>query len=399
MSSSLLKVIGTDGRTYLLNEVRQAAVQQRLVYVRTGGGATVGIPRAYAKEQAVVDLYGGIPAIGTNWITDYAEVQEKARKDALAKQNLQNQARVRALNPKTSGSAKGTNSSGGPAGSFKAAFSLEKKNADWNLPPHLWSLPMRSDQDGKYVRATQGDRRGQIFFYAYGSDQKILKLKPNPRPGGPPEWKNVDVTRDNSRAYGFQFMWNPESYNVQNALLTTATPSSGDIWVSNQGMFPGASSISFTIRLDRTNDFAAILNSNESAEILYKNYYSPGDLSYSITAKHLDKANKGTSKIAWLRKYGTMADIEYLYRVCNDINLINRTLADGFVSADVGYIGYALVGIELGPVSYTGYITGISINHITFNENYVPIRTDVTIGANVMAVGTGTTLATRVGGP
>lgn len=395
-----VKVVGADGRIYLLDYIRLGAVDRKVLEKRQipTGGKGVSITTYYDRPQAVVDLYGSISSESAWWIISTGELKsEKARKDAIAKQQAQAAAKAKALTTnKSSGAAKNTNSSNVKSGSFVAAFSTEKSKADWNLPPHKWSLPL-SAENGKYeVVAKNENRRGKIFFYAYGENQKVMKYVQNKRPGGKPLLQAEPVTRNDSRAYGFQFMWNPESYVVQNALMTEATPSKEDLFVSGHGMFPGASHISFTVRLDRTNDMAALLNNTTFDDAgLYNYYYLPDELPYNNRLN--DRANPGTTKLEWLRKYGTMADVEYLYRVCNDIQNVNRTRADGFISADVGYLGFALAGIELGPMSYTGYITGITVNHITFNENYVPIRTDVSISANVMAVATGTSLATKVG--
>lgn len=387
-------ITGTDGRVYRLGGSLLLDVQKHMQKMTTLGKIN------YPIEKAVVDLYYSIPASSVAWIDGPSELQEAARKSALAKQKAQNEAKVKALTPaksKTNTAADSTSTTETDPVGFTTAFFTEKNKADWNLPPHKWSLPL-SFADGSYSPVEKDEtRRGKIFFYAYGEKQTVMKATPNNRPGGPPILKPVPVNLTSARSYGFQFMWNPESYVVQNALMTTATPSKEDIFVAGQGMFPGASTVSFTIRLDRTNDMAALLReSNFDDSGLYNFYYSGDELPYANMSVQ-DKANPGVTKIEWLRRYGTRADIEYLYRVCNDINTINRTLSEGFISADVGYIGYQLVGIELGPISYTGYITGININHVTFNEKYIPIRSDVTISANVMAIATGTTLATKVG--
>jgi murein DD-endopeptidase MepM/ murein hydrolase activator NlpD len=48
------------------------------------------------------------------------------------------------------------------------------------------------------------------------------------------------------------------------------------------------------------------------------------------------------------------------------------------------------VALELGPTYYIGYLTSISVNHLMFTEEYVPIRSDVSLSMNVMANGTTT---------
>jgi hypothetical protein len=44
-----------------------------------------------------------------------------------------------------------------------------------------------------------------------------------------------------------------------------------------------------------------------------------------------------------------------------------------------------LVKIEIGPLNYLGYINAIAVNHLAFTQDMKPIRTDVSIQANLLA--------------
>lgn len=269
-----------------------------------------------------------------------------------------------------------------------------KNNCKWNLPPHMWSLPYR-DSD-TYGKSSGSARRGKIFYYTFNpQDQSPTVMSQDPNDPSKTVMTSGTYTTGDARKYGFQFMWNPETYSTNTSLQPDITPSKDDIWVSGAGMFPGVETVSFTIRLDRTNDFACFrkyypngkttLREDEKVELIKKYYPEkiPNESNHAVDVVGAKKI----SKLDWLMKYGTLADLEYLYRVFTDINVVNKPLGDNFVTADVGFIGFFIVCIEVGPVYYLGYITGVNVNHLAFTEDYIPIRTDVTISVNIMANG------------
>jgi hypothetical protein len=57
----------------------------------------------------------------------------------------------------------------------------------------------------------------------------------------------------------------------------------------------------------------------------------------------------------------------------------------GRVTSDIGFLSATLVKIEIGPLDYVGYVNGIAVNHIAFTQDMKPIRTDVSITANLLA--------------
>lgn len=284
---------------------------------------------------------------------------------------------------------------GGKTDPDKVTRASMKENCRWNLPPHAWSLPYM-DADAYGTSTLNPERRARIFYYSFSPEaQKPTVMSQNSSdPGGKPTVsQDYAYTSGDERKYGFQFLWNPESYATNTSLQAEVTPSKEDLWVSGAGLFPGVESISFTVRLDRTNDFACFRKMYQTQTLTEMDKQNLIDTWYKDSMpKELDKTVDRvgpwtTSKLDWLMKYGTLADLEYLYRTFTDINIVNKRLADGFVSADVGYIGFFLVCVEVGPVYYFGYVTGVSVNHLTFTEDYIPIRSDVTIQLNIMANG------------
>jgi hypothetical protein len=59
--------------------------------------------------------------------------------------------------------------------------------------------------------------------------------------------------------------------------------------------------------------------------------------------------------------------------------------ATGRLSSDIGFLSPTLLKIDLGPLSYLGYVSNLAVNHIGFSKGMIPIRTDVSLQFNLMA--------------
>ena len=109
--------------------------------------------------------------------------------------------------------------------------------------------------------------------------------------------------------WGFQFLWNPTTISSTVSRNSNVVPSPTDKFNGIAGIFTAMEQIQFTIVLDRVNDFACGKAVGNPA--LLTPYYSNGFPSDAIyqqnTADQVDEL---------LRK-GTMADIEYLFRMIN----------------------------------------------------------------------------------
>lgn len=271
-------------------------------------------------------------------------------------------------------------------------------NYKWNLPPHKWSLPIKPEKLNMPITSSDGFtyttanplkdiekyRRGRIWWYAsnqmdfYDAKGKVKKKELN------------------ARKFGFQFLWNPDSYNVGVQLNMDATPTALDPFKGLAGAYPGMESMSFTLRLDRTNDFAAmraLLNRN------YSNLEAEGTAGGVTTStnpavfkqmaeyyktnfesKIVDESVK-YQQIKELMELGTLADLEYLYKAVNGDGWFNIA---GRKTSDIGFLGATLVRIDIGPAAYIGYINSLGVNHIAFSQDMTPIRTDVTVSINLM---------------
>ena len=281
---------------------------------------------------------------------------------------------------------------------------------NWNLPPHKWSLPTRPEvvnekhfSENKITAkrpSTDKYRRGRIWWKANApiatvdSNGKVTNLSAG----------------DANRKYGFQFMWNPETFGTQVSVQLEATPSVQDRFLGVSGAFPATETISFTLRLDRTNDFACASTTLRRLQNLMRTTgTSPNALLYSdveelkqfyITTDSFSNADKGmelNKKIVDLLQRGTIADIEYLYRAINGPGPGGAgtsqqwTNGRGIRTADIGWLMPTLQHIDIGPLAYDGYVTNLQVNHLAFTPSMVPIRSDVTISLNLLATSSLTT--------
>ena len=285
----------------------------------------------------------------------------------------------------------------------------------WNLPPHQWSLPVKPQYMNELVNniiSSEKYRRGRMWWYASNVQDFVQS-----------DGSTKKATLD--RKYGFQFLWNPDSYSTNIQLNMDSGPTPSDRFVGVAGAFPSGEAISFTLRLDRTNDFACMrsllaknytvdLVAGSAAETLQRANIREGrvdttTLSGVLAASAIDPAIvKSTNpnvfkemtkyykssfsadvgeddllkQISDLMNYGTVADVEYLYKAINGGGWQNKF---GRETSDIGFLSATLLRIDVGPLSYLGFVNSLGINHLAFNEDMTPIRTDVQVSMNLMA--------------
>lgn len=250
----------------------------------------------------------------------------------------------------------------------------------FNLPPHNWSLPIRPiTVDALTVGSTtdqafHGLRRGRLWYWVGANDIS---------PSGTETTSGLNLV---DTTWGFQFLWNPTSISTNVSRNMDITPSSADALRVVAGVFPGQETVSLSIVIDRTNDFACIKadKSRGADSSAFTRYYSalyPGASTTQSMAGQIDN----------LMSQGTMADLEYLFKAINGSGngTLKWTNLLGKKTANVGYLAPTLLGIQLGPtldnLSYVGWASNVSINHTAFTEDMVPIRTDVNISIQCFA--------------
>lgn len=288
----------------------------------------------------------------------------------------------------------------------------DPKDYKWNLPPHKWSLPVLPSSDPNFMPegprrdvVSSTYRRGRIWW-KYNDD--TIKVQTKDASSGIALDNNLDTRR-----YGFQFVWNPETFSTQVAIQMDVTPDAKDRFLSGAGFFPATETISFNIRLDRTNDFAAavgkLLRPSNYLAVAGSNplpagttsYINPSDISAEMVNGYRPVDFLGNpseaqikEKLVDLYQRGTLADVEYLYRAINGPgpggvdasgNALTWVNGRGISTADVGFLMPTLMNIDIGPLSYAGYVTNLTVNHISFTAEMIPMRTDVTISLNILA--------------
>jgi hypothetical protein len=272
----------------------------------------------------------------------------------------------------------------------------------WNLPPHQWSLPTDPSSVSNSVNSP-GDasalhtrRRGLIFV---GRKYNGTTVTVNAKTG-----QKIAAGADHfSKNYGFQFLWNPETFTQSTSVNWGITPNQNDPTALLTGLVTANSTIDFTLRIDRTNDFAAAkahyksnptpvrVNTTTLAGIAAasQDFQAP-QLSPSSFSKYYlqgqapnsgpDFSTNMGAKIKDLLTRGTEADLEFLYKTINGDGYTNTWGTD---TSNISFLLPSIVRIDLGPQRLVGMIQSINVTHLAFTREMIPIRTDVALSIDL----------------
>jgi hypothetical protein len=284
---------------------------------------------------------------------------------------------------------------------------------EFNLPPHQWSLPLNPGKlDGASdVTAAHSQRRGKMWLFsellsAEATDTTQSDSKSNTKNEGGKSIRNSGtsaLTRDlyltqqaaGDSAYsqvaksykpaGFQFLWNPDSISVSVSTNPEVVPDAGDRFRSVVGLFPSTEHITFSLVIDRTNDFAC------AHRDFHRNNQDIKAVANKYEKHYLNGLNQNLrpfpDKLQELMTYGTMHDVEYIFKMLNAGTIfanIQPTNPLGRQTYDLGYLYPALTAVQFGPstknlnpISYVGWLQSVSFKHSSFNTNMIPLRTEV----------------------
>ena len=308
---------------------------------------------------------------------------------------------------------KGGGGNGGKGGTTDTKQTPPPETVDpngwsWNLPPHKWSLPL-SLRTGNVISGMETSTKTHSEMYRRGRiwwkwNDPNISLTQNAGNGAKDTY--AKTTNNDNSMYGFQFLWNPTDFNTAVSVQMDSTPSVGDRFLGGAGFFPGTESITITIHLDRTNDFAAaaaVLNNPGNDQTKYgktvipfitRDQVLPFVSSYT-QGTGFTSANKIGNidiqdKLVDLFQRGTIADLEFLYRTINGIGPAGATNqawvnGRGQKTADIGFLQPTLVNIDIGPLSYAGYVNNLSVTHKMFTVDMIPMSTDVTMSLQLLA--------------
>ena len=265
---------------------------------------------------------------------------------------------------------------------------------EWNLPPHAWSLPVdpydvNPETTIKRTDNFHSTRRGRIWYYnGYVGPQNVLSSTTGSyqQDANGNAIAGVNVANKN----GFQFVWNPETFSQSTAVNMNVTPSNTDPTINLTGFAAANSTMEFTLRLDRTNDFACAkaytaqrtLNPDNNSTIPALSDMLGITQYYVLGNSDISEGTSTQQKLLDLFTYGTEADLEYLYRT---VNGTGWTGIGGRQTSNIGYLMPSLIRVDLGNQKFVGVVSAVQVNHLAFTRDMIPIRTDVDISIDLRA--------------
>jgi hypothetical protein len=259
----------------------------------------------------------------------------------------------------------------------------------WNLPPHAWSLPVEPDAiydsvNKSYV--SHSKRRGVIFLARkYNGASVTVDSKTG---------KKTTTPSNYSKNYGFQFLWNPETFSQSTSVNWGITPDQNDPTALLTGLTTANSTLALSIRIDRTNDFAASRAKYvvEKAFDFTTDRDEPRPMSLYLSGladfykqgqapgSSLDFQKNMEEKIKDLLNRGTEADLEYLYRTINGDGYKSKW---GTTTSNISFLLPTIVRVDLGPQKFVGMVQSVSVNHLAFTRDMIPIRSDVNLSIDL----------------
>jgi hypothetical protein len=184
----------------------------------------------------------------------------------------------------------------------------------------------------------------------------------------------------NKSRYGFQFLYNPETITMSYSgapQVDIGLEMSGKDRIPLTGAAAGASTISFTLLLNRMNDLA-YLNTDEfvsKPENIVSRYPN------TAADPSIDEPRTTADIIAELKQIkdmGTMYDLEFFLRTI--LGYAVKSKLRQFTTADVGWIGSFPVELHLGKsLRYLVTIDNINVSHTIFTADMVPVFSNVNI--------------------
>jgi hypothetical protein len=181
--------------------------------------------------------------------------------------------------------------------------------------------------------------------------------------------------RYDDNLYGFKFLYNPKEVSMHWGVAEGQNWEGVAAGLDAQGnAFTQAmqySTITFSLLLNRVGDMA-YLDSNG----LLAGVKDP----YPDFPRVLGKSK--SQEIAEIYKRGTMYDLEYLFKTVMGINSTYTSILNG-ETADKGWLQGVSVELHLGAgLRYLVRINSLDVNHIIFNDNMVPILSEVNISCS-----------------
>jgi len=279
---------------------------------------------------------------------------------------------------------------------FTPATYAAPTTMQFNLPPHAWSLPLNpSKTDTSIYKGNVVDnstRRAIMWYYADATGVSTNGILTPSNTTSKSTTTGTTTSSDTNTHWGFQFLWNPQQFSSVLTRNANVVPSALDAHAALSGLFTAMEAIQLTIVIDRVNDFACFKSSYSpyaaSPASTFADYYNAGG-----TAGKLQDI---PTLIDDLMKKGTMADIEFIYKMINGSGRMDSSGADlvwvnalNRKTADLSFLSPTAIALQLGPnpdsLSYVGWIESLNINHTMFTEDMIPIHSEITLNFNAFS--------------
>jgi hypothetical protein len=263
----------------------------------------------------------------------------------------------------------------------------------FNLAPHNWSLPinqrMFSTSSTSQTQSDQSGRRARMWCYLGASDSNYADKTQTNTTTAAVVAGGTNVAASLDTQWGFQFLWNPTQIGTSVQRNANLVPQAMDAFAGRAPLFPGTEALSFVAVINRVNDFAC-----------FKSLSLPSTTLTDLSKERLDFILQGAASyypksagavqdtnnlIKELMARGTMADIEYIFKMINGdgANGTTWTNALGRKTSDINFLAPTPVAVQFGPnadsLSYVGWVESISVSHQMFTEDMIPIHSEVTI--------------------
>lgn len=185
----------------------------------------------------------------------------------------------------------------------------------------------------------------------------------------------------NLKKYGFQFLYNPASIDMSYigvAQTDISLTMAGKDRINYIPAVGGSGGISFDVPLNRMYDMRYYnTDGTLKKSAVNANLYSPRTPWGKGDPESAEIFNEQQA----IYNKGTMYDVEYLLRT-----LLGYTMKSSMrheLTADMGVFARRPVELHLGPkLRYRGYVSGLSVRHLMFNERMVPIMSSLHIDFN-----------------
>ena len=243
----------------------------------------------------------------------------------------------------------------------KSAFSYNPPNHIWTRRPSLDELMAGRDNNFYVTDAPTAAQALATNNAAYTSVTKTHPLGSMMQDTATAANLNKKIGVGKTQVYGFNFTYNPTSISY-----TTSANTPID-WTLNSGqpanILGGPTIVTFDLYLNRIQDLNTLKKGYKATA------YPAGGIS--------DTDQKG------LLYRGTEYDLEWLYRVVNGSPTKTSLLEYGGETSDFGYITGTPFWLKLhNNMKYYGGLSSLSVNHVMFTKDMIPILTIVSVTFN-----------------